>query len=180
MSNPIQNPKLDDTFVVDALTCPGLARITSGGSREEEWQEGQTPGQTGASMIFRLEHIARITYGVELWTVAQFTAWEPFIAALMAGKNQRPPKVWKLQDPRVAHNGINLLAFASCGPRRELAPGKWGYELAFVEKPKSKPIGGAVKAPKSAVEAKIDALSAANASLQGKVDALALAGKKGK
>lgn len=180
MSNPIENPALDDTFKIDKLTCPGLAVLTSGGSREEEWQESQTPGQTGAQMIFRLEHVAKLGYRVELWTVAQFKAWDTFIAAIMAGKNQRPPKVWQLQDPRVAHNKINLLAFASCGPRMPLAPGRWGYDLAWVEKPKAAPIGGAVKPPKSAVEAKLDALAANNASLQGKLDALALAGKKGK
>jgi hypothetical protein len=178
--NPITHPRLFNTFTVDNTPAPGLARIKSGGNRAMEYQEAQTPGEVGANLILRFQHVTRITYLIELWTKEHFAAWDAFIAPIMIGKDLRPPRVWQLQDPRVAHNKINLLVFTECSAQLELAPGKWGYELSFGEKPKQKKIGGPVKAPANAVEAKIAELSKSNASLQGKLDVLAGAKAKGK
>lgn len=181
MSNPIENPKLFDTFKLDDVPAPGgLARVKSGGDRTMEYQEGQMPGDALANLILRFQHVSRITYLIECWTVPHFKAFDPWIARIMADKDLRPPRVYKLQDPRVAHNKINLLVFTGCSPQLELAPGRWGYEVSFGEKPRQKRIGGAVKAPKTDTEKKIDALSTTNAGLQAKIDALNAAGKAGK
>lgn len=179
--NPITHPRLFDRFTLDGAPAPGgVTRIKSGGNRAMEYQEAQTPGEAGANLILRFQHVSRITYLIECWTKAHFAAFDPWIAGIMAGKDLRPPRVYKLQDPRVAHNKINLLVFTECSAQMELAPGKWGYEVSFGEKPKQRPIGGAVKAPANAVEAKIAALSAENKALDGKLAALNAAKKGGK
>lgn len=178
--NPITSPRVHDTFTLDGEACPGLTTITSGGAREQEWQEGQTPGEREATVNFRIEKIARVTYDVQVWKGAQFDAWEKFIAMLNAGKARRPPRVYTINDPRTVHNGIKLVAYASCGPQKLVSPGKWSYELSFVEKPKRKPIGGAVKAPANAVEAKIKELGDDNTALAAQLAALQAAQAKGK
>ena len=60
-ANPLKSPRSFDTFTIDGIACPGIARIQSGGEREEEWQEAQTPGETGANILFRYEHVSKIT-----------------------------------------------------------------------------------------------------------------------
>lgn len=179
--NPITNPRLFDKFTLDGNPAPGgVTRIKSGGNRAMEYQEAQTPGEAGANLILRFQHVSRITYLIECWTKAHFAAFDVWIAGIMSDKDLRPPRVYKLQDMRVAHNRINLLVFTECSAQQELAPGKWGYEVSFGEKPKRKAIGGAVKAPANAVEAKIAALSAENKALDGQLAALNAAKKGGK
>lgn len=178
--NPITSPETHDTFTLDRVPCPGLTTISGGGAREQEWQDGQTPGEREATVNFRIEKIARVTYTVEVWKVVGFNDWEKFIAMLNAGKARRPPRVYTINDPRIAHNGIRLVAYASCGPQLRGPPGKWSYELSFVEKPKRKAIGGAVKAPANAVEAKIKEISDDNTALAAQLAALQAAQAKGK
>jgi hypothetical protein len=179
-TNPITSPRTHDTFTLDGVVCPGLTTITAGGAREQEWQEGQTPGETTANVNFRIEKIARVTYTVEVWKVAGFDAWTTFIAMLNAGKARRPPRVYTINDPRLAHNAIKLVAYASCGPQKLGSPGKWSYELSFVEKPPRKKIGGAIKAPANAVEAKIKEISDDNKALAGQLATMQAAQKAGK
>ncbi len=180
--NPITHPRLFDSFSLDGKRAPGgLARIKNGGNRAMEYQEAQTPGEVGANLILRFQHVSRITYGIELWTKEHFDTWNPWIADIMAGKDLRPnPRVYKLQDARVAHNKINLLVFTECSSLLDLAPGKWCYEVSFGEKPKQKRIGGPVKAPANSVEAKIAALGAENKALDAQLAALNAAKKGGK
>ncbi|MEO5730974.1 MAG: hypothetical protein ABI134_33660, partial [Byssovorax sp.] len=158
--NPITHPRVFDTFTIDKTKAPGLTRIKSGGERKMEYQKAQTPGEVGTNLILRYQDVSSITYTIELWKSEHFAEWDAFIAPIMAGKDLRPnPRVWKLQDLRVAHNRIQLLVFTECSAQLQLAPGKWGYDLSFGEKPKKKLIGGPVKAPANAVEAKIAELS---------------------
>lgn len=153
MSNPIDTPRAHDTFRLDGVDCPGLAKIDGDGKRTQEWQEMQQPGTTGANVIFRYEHVARVTYAVKLWTVEHFAAWDSLIATLNAGKDQRPPKVYTLSDLRLEHNRIRRVAYAECGPQEEGDQvGSWVYKLSFVEKPTQKPMGGPLKAPANAME----------------------------
>jgi hypothetical protein len=179
-TNPITTPRAYDTFTLDGTVCPGIARIKSGGNREQEWQEQQTPGQTGANIVFRYEKVARITYMVEVWAGTQFDAFAAFLSMLAAGKDRRPVRVYTLLDLRVAHNRIRNVAYWNCGPQEQLEPGKWGFELAFVEKPKRKPMGGPLQAPRNAIEEKIAQLSAENNFLGSTLDVLNAARRAGK
>ena len=135
------------------------------------------------NLILRYQDVSAITYTIELWLPKHFAEWDAFIAPIMAGKDLRPnPRVWQLQDLRVAHNKINLLVFTECSAQMLISPGKWGYDLSFGEKPRQKLLGGAVKsAPevrpfgKSASE-----LAAENKGLDGKLESMGAAKKAGK
>jgi hypothetical protein len=171
-TNPITDPRSHDVFALDGVTCPGLSTIKSGGAREQDWQQQPQMLSTSVNLVLRKELPSEITYLIEVWSGPQFAAWETFIAMLNAGKAKRPPRVYKLSDLRVSHNGINQVVYGSCSAQMKLAPGKWGYELTLKEKPKVKPIGGPAQPAKSEQEKRNEALNATVVDLSKQLAAL--------
>lgn len=171
-TNPIKDPRSHDVFALDSVTCPGLSTIKSGGDREQEWQQQPQLLSTSVNIVLRKELPSSITYLIEIWAGPQFERWDSFIAMLNAGKAKRPPRVYRLSDLRIAHNGINQVVYGSCGPQLKLAPGKWGYELTLKEKPKVKAIGGPAQPAKSELEKRNEALNATVVDLSKQLAAL--------
>lgn len=172
-TNPITDPRSHDVFSLDGVACPGLSTIKSGGDREQEWQQQPVMLSTSVNLVLRKELPSSITYLIEVWSGPQFDAWQTFIAMLNAGKALRPrPRVYKLSDLRLAHNGINQVVYGACGPQMKLAPGKWGYELTLKEKPKVKAIGGPAQPAKSEQEKRNEALNATVVDLSKQLAAL--------
>ena len=164
----LRTPTAYNTIKLDGELCPGLAKIVGDGKREQEWQETQQPGTTGPSMNFRLEHAAKVVYAVKFWRGEQEDAVKAWIAKLVAGKDQRPPKVWTLSDLRLEHNKIRRIAYHWCGPLEDGdQPTSYQYQVAFVEKPLVKQMGGILKAPANPREELITRLSAENTVLDG-------------
>jgi hypothetical protein len=180
MTNPIKDPRSHDIFSLDGVDCPGLSTIKSGGDREQEWQQQAVMLSTSVNIVLRKELPSSITYLIEVWSGPQFTRWEAFIAMLNQGKAKRPPRVYRLSDPRVAHNAINQVVYGSCSAQQKLAPGKWGYELKLLEKPKAKPLGGPAQPAKTEQERRNDALNQEAVNLGKQLAALQAAAAKGK
>lgn len=172
MTNPIDNPTAYNAPKIDGELMPGIWKIVAGGKREQEYQEQQQPNTTGpAGMNLRYEHAARVTYAVKLWLKEHFEAWKVLIAKLNAGKDERPPRVYTLNDLRLEHNKIRRIAYEWCGPQEDGDQvGTYVYQLSFVEKPLVKQNGGALKSPSNPREELITRLSAENQVLSGALD----------
>lgn len=180
MISPLTEPGIYDVITLDGEVTPGLCVPVSGGDRELEIQSQQAPGYLGAFTVMRLIKISTVGYRFELWNTAHFAALWPFLAKLSAGIEKRPPRVYQLIDPSVAHNKIKLVAPSSIGAIRRIAPTKWGVTVNFWEFKKRRPIGGPL-APraKTDVEKQIEKVNGQVNALQAQVDAHDKAKAKG-
>lgn len=173
-------PTACDCFTLDGARSPGIARLTGGGNRAENWQNQQGPGFTGAFTVFRYEEISTVTYEIRLLTPEHCDDFDTWIAMLNAGKDQRPnPRVYTIVDPRIAHNGITMVSYADSSPIKQPTPGeaRHVYEIKFTEVKRRKPTGGVAK-PKNALEEKIRVLNGINAGLTKERDAALATARK--
>ena len=166
MSNPIEDPSLYNYFTLDGERSPGLAVLESGGDRGQKWENQQAPGFAGAITIFKGEEISKVSYQIVLWEVAHFAAWEAFAATLRAGAKKRPPRVYALSDPAVAHSEIKAVSLANLGPLKKIGPSKWAYVVEFTEYRKPKAAGGPIKPAQNEQEKANEALNAENKALE--------------
>lgn len=181
MTSPISNPESYDFFTLDGTRHPGRSMISSGGEREEEWQDQKAPGTAGAFTVFRGEQLSKVSYKIILWEEAHFNDWKTFAAMMDEGKGRRPnPRVYTLVDLRLSHNKITSVSFAKFGAQEQLGPGRWAYELILKEIKKRKPIGGPALGPRNENEKAIEAQRAKNDALRVQRDAALAAARAGK
>ena len=166
MANPIEAPGLYDYFLLGGMRSPGLATLESGGDRAQRWENQQSPLTAGATTIFKGEEISKVSYTLTLWTIEHFTAWDAFAATLRAGTKTRPPRVYDLVEPSVAHNEIKAVAVASVGPLKRASPSRWTVLIELTEYRKPKPSGGAVKPATTEAERQNEALNNENKALE--------------
>ncbi|KYG11408.1 hypothetical protein BE21_57500 [Sorangium cellulosum] len=166
VQNPLDTPDAFNFFTVDGLRSPGLALLTSGGNREDEFVHQQSPMLAGAYTVFRGQKNSSVTYQIQLWTTEHFEAWKAFVEALKAGRKKRPPKVWRLADQRVAHNDILTVSVGNIGAQMKIGPTKFAYEVTFIENRKRKPWGGPAKPPKNKWEERVVRQEAENNALR--------------
>jgi len=179
-TSPITNPTAYDTPTLSGKPFPGLTRITECNGRQLEWQEQQAPGFSGAFVVFRGEKLVHVTYIVELWTDAHFQAWDPFEKSLAQGKDRRPVATYRLVDLRLKGLKIPQVSLAVLPYQEQIAPGKWGYKVAFQENKRLNLFGGPVKAPQNEREQQIAALDLANKGLRDELAAQQRARRYGK
>jgi hypothetical protein len=178
--DPLTNPEAFDGFLLDAVPSPGLAEHLSGGERKVKYEDQMAPGNEGAFTIRRGTELALIDYQLVLWAVEHFRKIGPYLDMIEAGRKKVPEKAYAFVDHRVTHNRIQQVVVSVVGALKKLAPGKWAIPITLKEFKKRKPSGGAVKAPKSDAEKKVEALSNENQALRQQMNSSDVAAKAGK
>jgi hypothetical protein len=171
VGNPLDNPTAFDTFALDGISPPGLTMLKGGGNRKDKFENQQAPGFAGAFTVFRMEEISAIDYEIVVWTPEHFEKLRSFLDLLNTGRKKRPPKIWKLTDPRVAHNNITDVCVVDVSALQRVGPGKYSLGIAFTEYRKRKPYGGAPKRAKSELEKKVEAQNEENKALRAQLEA---------
>jgi hypothetical protein len=181
VTNPIDQPWLYDYITLDDEKIAVLVKRTGGFDREQVVEQQQSPGYAGAYTVVKQEKLIEGTYRFMCWEPAHFTTMGALIARFNAGKQKRPPRVYRLGDPAVAHNQLKQIVIGKISPLIEVShsPIMYAYDIGVYEYRKRKPIGGVAVPEKTATDKQIELVAAQNAALQGQLDALAKAQSTG-
>lgn len=166
--SPFETPAAFDTYQLDgSISPPGRADLKGGGNRKTKVEQKQTKGSKGGYTVVQGDELSGVQYEVVVWAPEHFTLLQAHLTTLNDGRKKKPPRVYKLIDPRLEHNAIREVIVEDIGPLMRQGPGKWSVTVSFAEYAKPAPSGGVPKAPvpKSDLEKKIDAQRQANEAL---------------
>ena len=178
--NPIQNPASRDIFTLDGkFTCPGVAKIKSGGNQHVTVQDMGQPLTTGKNTLVRSVENIVVTYEIRLWTLADFAAWDTFEAMLAEGKARYPtPRSYVFGDLRIPR--LTKVIVEDIGPEMVIARGgPWAHDVTFHQWSRVKQAGGAVRPPATAAQIEIASLTADNGALNNQLAAAQAAARAG-
>jgi hypothetical protein len=140
--DPITNPTANDRITLDGKEVPVLCERMEGGDRKQAVEQHRSPGYAGAYTVVKGEDLSAVTYRFHLWKPRHFQDFRPWLDTFKAAMKKRPPRVFTLGDPSVAHNEIKQVIIGSMSARVTVARGRYAYDIGFHEYRKRRPIGG--------------------------------------
>lgn len=190
--DPQVNPGAFDVMIAMGITCPGIATLMSGGSREFRWDIVQAPGVQGYVMIYRgwkageeivfrhtfFENPASYVAGVPSQVLLFYTTWLPMFSYDAFKFRPNPVTVY---HPALSSNDVTALVGRKIGPLQTDGNMRWWIDVTYLEFRKAKPIkpstpiaavpdGGANSGAAAKLRAELDAtqntLDAQNQALQ--------------
>lgn len=150
MATPFDAPELWDVFLVSGLALPGIA-VLDAASLESGWDEQKGQGQSGATVKYTGDGLAKPKVRLTLWKREHFTAWDAALKVLQAGKPEKGRKAQALDvsHPELERLGIRSLVVTSIGQLKHEGGGRWTVEISFLQYRAPAPASGSPKTSKS-------------------------------
>lgn len=110
-ANPLVNPEAWDVCSLGGVDLPGLCVECAGASNPRKWEERAGYGQSGATVVYTGDGLAKFPITLHFWLPEHFDQWEAIKGDLMP-KMQRPapfspPPATKASD--IAHPSPDYL-----------------------------------------------------------------------
>jgi hypothetical protein len=133
MINPLRDPDAFDHVVFAGARTPGLAEV-SGAGNPREWEVLKAHGQSGATVKFTGEGLAKFTVRLFLWLPEHFDEWEVFRPTIA-----KPGEALDVEHPLLEELGIKAAAVEDETQWSQPQPGIFAKDLKCLQYRAPKP-----------------------------------------
>jgi hypothetical protein len=148
--NPIDDPSAFDYILLGGDWSPGLVMGIAGASNPRKWDERAAAGQSGATIVYGGDGLAKFTAKLLLWLPEHFAYWDVWKARLA------PPTVKNPQALDIYHPVLDMLpvpvrsvVVTDVKAFEQSGDGFWTVEIAFMQYRAPKPAGAKPKSSQS-------------------------------
>ena len=155
--NPIENSTAFDYILLAGDWSPGICTEIAGASNPRKWDERAGTGQSGATIVYSGDGLAKFTCKLLFWLPEHFAYWEIWKARLVP-PTEKNPSALDIYHPYLDMMPVPVrsVVVTDCKAPVQKGDGFWEVEIAFLQYRPAKPAGAKPGSSKSGAQGKKD------------------------